>query len=427
MAAKIQLSSKKITPFGGIEFLSELFKKHQISQKIDNQLGMRNDNAKYSFGQLFMDQTFTHFCGGSRMEDTIKLKDNGVSAISEASPDTLARAMQELAVPDTIYTSKHGIEHSFNYNDKLNNLLVNMASNTGMISKNEKYILDYDNSVLETSKNDAKPSYKGGRGYQPGVAYIDKLPVFVCNRNGNSNATYRQLETLENCFNLLANHEVAIDRFRADSASCQVGVINYLENAGIKFFIRYKNSDAEVEYQSHNVKQWEEVHLKRMSFEVGEVPIFSPFENTKECRLIITRIKRKDGTQNLFSKDSYSYHGIISNDEQMSAKEIALFYNQRGTSEKNFDILKNDFNWKYLPFSSMSCNTVYMILTSLNMILFEWAKKILSVEFNWVEKKMRLKRFIFNFITVAGQWIKRGRQKILKLFTPRQYRSIWQT
>ena len=33
-------------------------------------------------------------------------------------------------------------------------------------------------------------------------------------------------------------------------------------------------------------------------------------------------------------------------------KDIIVFYNARGESEKNFDIQNNDFRWAHLPFPS---------------------------------------------------------------------------
>ncbi len=35
-------------------------------------------------------------------------------------------------------------------------------------------------------------------------------------------------------------------------------------------------------------------------------------------------------------------------------KDIITFYNERGASEKNFDIQNNDFRWSHLPFSFMA-------------------------------------------------------------------------
>ena len=53
-------------------------------------------------------------------------------------------------------------------------------------------------------------------------------------------------------------------------------------------------------------------------------------------------------------------------------KDIITFYNERGASEKNFDIQNNDFGWSHLPFSFMAENMVFMMVTAMlkNLYLY---------------------------------------------------------
>lgn len=74
----------------------------------------------------------------------------------------------------------------------------------------------------------------------------------------------------------------------------------------------------------------------------------------KKRRIIVYAKKRQDGQLSLFTGEAYDYFAIITNDEELNMREVVEKYNQRGTIEKNFDILKNDFNWRYLPFSEMN-------------------------------------------------------------------------
>ena len=48
-------------------------------------------------------------------------------------------------------------------------------------------------------------------------------------------------------------------------------------------------------------------------------------------------------------------------------------YNERGASEKNFDIQNNDFEWSHLPFSFMAENMVFMMVTAMlkNFYLYQ--------------------------------------------------------
>ncbi|WP_315518946.1 hypothetical protein [Hoylesella nanceiensis] len=53
-------------------------------------------------------------------------------------------------------------------------------------------------------------------------------------------------------------------------------------------------------------------------------------------------------------------HGL----KELTDKNIITFYNERGASEKNFDIQNNGFGWSHLPFSFMAENNVTSIYKS---------------------------------------------------------------
>jgi len=53
---------------------------------------------------------------------------------------------------------------------------------------------------------------------------------------------------------------------------------------------------------------------------------------------------------------------------------VTEFYNNRGNSERNFDILNNDFNCNRLPFSFLNANIVYLFAAAISFTLFEWLK-----------------------------------------------------
>ena len=52
--------------------------------------------------------------------------------------------------------------------------------------------------------------------------------------------------------------------------------------------------------------------------------------------------KKADEELDLFDGE-YTYRCILTNDGEMTDKEIILFYNERGTCERVFDQMNNDF------------------------------------------------------------------------------------
>jgi len=126
----------------------------------------------------------------------------------------------------------------------------------------------------------------------------------------------------------------------------------------------------------------------------------------------------------MYTQDSYKYHSILTNDNDSTEKEIIEYYNARGTSEKIFDEMNNDFGWKHLPFSFLNQNNSFMIITAMIKNFYNYIVSIIAEKFDDINPTTRLKRFVFRFITVAGKWVYQGRQWILKLYTNRPYYQL---
>ena len=103
------------------------------------------------------------------------------------------------------------------------------------------------------------------------------------------------------------------------------------------------------------------------------------------------------------------------------SKEIITFYNERGASEKNFDIQNNDFGWSHLPFSFMAENMVFMMVTA--MLKNFYLVRHISEKVKPLKKTSRLKAFILHFVSVPAKWVRTGRQNVLNLYTNKTYYS----
>lgn len=133
--------------------------------------------------------------------------------------------------------------------------------------------------------------------------------------------------------------------------------------------------------------------------------------SNEKYRLVALRMDRKrEGLKNgRYGKTPktwiyggvYAYKMIITNDWTSSVEELFKFYNQRGTSEKNFDALKNDFGWKLPPFCKMNENTVFLCLSALTNNIYHALVKAFSKKIKQVKTSFRLREFIFIFMSVA--------------------------
>ena len=110
-------------------------------------------------------------------------------------------------------------------------------------------------------------------------------------------------------------------------------------------------------------------------------------------------------------------HGL----KELTEKDIITFYNERGASEKNFDIQNNDFGWSHLPFSFMAENMVFMMVTAMLKNFYLYLVRHISDKVKPLKKTSRLKAFILHFVSVPAKWVRTGRQNVLNLYTNKTY------
>ena len=118
-----------------------------------------------------------------------------------------------------------------------------------------------------------------------------------------------------------------------------------------------------------------------------------------------------------------TYRCILTNNRTSIEKGIITFYNERGASEKNFDIQNNDFGWSHLPFSFMAENMVFMMVTAMLKNFYHYLIRNISEKVKPLKKTSRLKAFILHFVSVPAKWVRTGRQNVLNLYTNKTYYS----
>ena len=420
---KITHSSKNITPFGGLNFIYQAMNRMGLDKLIDNQIGFRSVVAQYSYSNIVYSLFGNTLTQGSFIADLEVLKEKYSKQVFKKipSPDTVEYVCQELKRPNIVKKTDEGVIHQFNYNNKMNETLVVLAVETNQLNTERKeYTLDYDNVIIENDKQDAQYTYKHSKGYQPGIAFIGRIPVHIENRNGNTPARYEQKETLQRCFDNLAKHHIKIKNFRADAASYQKEVIDLAEKNVQCFYIRMMDFEDIREYCGQ-INNWLTAEINYENKEVASI-LYEPFNGDRQYRIVVTRKKRKDGQIDIFSGSAYTYQGIITNNYEATEKEVIVFYNQRGDAENSNRYMLNDFNLHHLPFPDLSTNTVYMYLMAMCATLFEWVKTILvKNKTKAITLTMRVKAVCFHYITIATTFITHARKKILKVFSAQEY------
>lgn len=417
---KVAIKSDKIMPYGGIFAVINEFS--PIERLIDSELGLRVRYGGYQYGEIVRTMVCNYICGGERMED-IKIFQPGIEympGMKLCSPDTCLRAIEELTENNVTYKADSGKAYDFNVLESLNSLMVKAAKQQNLLRENYGYIYDFDHKFIGAEKYDAKFSYKGERGYMPGVSVLtdpdtgDDAIIGVENRDGNTNVKFHQADTLRRTFERLKENNLKIAKVRCDCGSYSRDIIEVISENCEQFYIRANMYEALRETLRRRTN-WRKVDIDGQETEVLSLP-FSSIEEIKHCRLVVQRTKKD--TPDLFD-GQYVYRAILTNDWDAEDEEIISFYNQRGAKEKIFDQMDNDFGWNYLPKSFMNQNAVFLVLTSIIRNFYCGLLRGERIKAFALDRRSRLKTFITKFLAVPAKWVKRSREHVLNLYTDR--------
>jgi hypothetical protein len=421
------LNSQPVSSFGGINFVLDTFDKLRLGKFLTGHLPELPTQSKYSWRDILYSYWSVFFCGGDCAEDlTINLKSafDSHPTLNLPSPDRVLERIKSLSKPSQELKAPRGKAiHQFSTNTELNKVNLKLLKKLSLI-KRQGNVLDYDNTFLFNNKADAANTYKKRYGYCPGVGIIGNNVVYVENRNGNSNPETLQKETLERMFKVLKTNKIKIGAFRADAASYMLSTIATIESHAEKFYVRARVSDTFAELLDE-VEEWSETKVGDRTLYRASIS-FTPFTKIakrtdqehllKEYRLVITKEPREDGQVNMFTGEAFDYRSILTNDYEMSDNEVVFFYNQRGTVEREFDILKNDFGWNNMPFSKLEQNTVFLVVTAMCRNLYSYIINKFSKKYQYLKPSDRIKKFIFRFICIPAKWIMTGRTYKLRLY-----------
>lgn len=427
------IESTQINAFGGINFVLEELNQQGIGDLLNENLPSLPAQSTYSWKDNFYALLSIFFCGGSYIEDIhthLRPHIGENPYCNFPSSDTILRRMKSLASKDTFCRTKRGtVDHHYCVNDRLALLNIKLLKSLGTFNQRE-LTLDYDNTILFNEKDDSVLTYKKERGYQPGVCTINVNQIlYLENRNGNSEAKSFQDVTLKRMFKHLSTCGInKPDNFRADSASYQYDVIQLLSKEVKHFYISVRKSYVSGYFSK--IVNWEQTtDGNGDQIEIGELK-YRPFkkyykasQTPNEYRLVVKRKLRKDRQVDLITETEHNYTAIVTNDTEKSAIEAMRFYNKRGAMEKQFDVVKNDFGWNHMPFSSLADNTVFLYLTAMCKNIYQLIIKNFSKRFSGLEANFRIRRFIFKFIILPCKWIKRSRKLQLRVYGKIAYKT----
>lgn len=460
---KAKRSDIKISPHGGAVPILKKIKEFGIPQVIRSVLGVRKKQSRYGYEDVFIAWILTALCGGTRLDHVTKLKKklNIIPGLKIPSHDTLGRVMKKLSgevkTTRSISRDLHAKISHTDYDDnlKMNQMLIKATKRIGILKENHSYTLDIDATFLSTKCRGAKRrlddegKLTGTKiGFSPMVCLIGDLPVYISLRNGNSSAKFRLCECLDDCLTLLDESKIKIGRLISDAAGYNTKAMAMLDNRGIKFNMRfpYAGSLKQFNKDLKNFKNWRATTIETANFiwqcEVADFSHtmfrhYADKEEAKTYRIVVARIPTASTLKSINKEEyqqkesnnkklralaakkvlkefnpgypdtnwkeinGYQYKFYITNDFKRSSEEIILEYNKRGNAERKFSFMKNDFGWKFPPFSNMNENTVFLIAASLANNIFRGIVTLFKKHIPQLRLNSRLPDFKYVFIDVA--------------------------
>lgn len=424
---QVRVKPSQFQSFGGINFLDSDYQKFGFEPLISKYLGRRSRLAVYSYSDIIKNLFYLHASGGDILDDINGLRQQLEyhPELAICSPDTVEYASQELRQPNQLISSKEAT-HTLNKHDGFNRLLPALCKKGRLLNTKEKYTLDYDGHIIENTKRDNAKTYKHTDGYYPVICSINKFPVYMENRKGNTPESYRQLEIIRQTFNRCEELNITIDHFRADACCYEKATVEYLESCPnkVSYYIRAE-MNAGLRMALEDETDWKPVMLNYKNVEVCTID-YPAFGGKKTYRIAAYRAKAT-GQLTIYQQGGYDYHAVITNDQQQPL-DIITFYNHRGCEgEHHFKELDYDFGWNKLPFDTMEMNTIYLYMTIAAFLLFNIFKYDYATKLDFVTTHMRLKSFTFHFVNLVAKWIKSGRRWILNIYTLKDYSRLWTT
>ncbi|MBK8870730.1 MAG: IS1380 family transposase [Elusimicrobia bacterium] len=275
-------------------------------------------------------------------------------------------------------------------------------------------VVDVDSFFVESQKSDAVMNYEGKTGYNPvAVTCAElKMPMAGLFRPGNASAMANVAGLLERVLEAVKGIGV---RVRSDSAGFQADVVRVLRAKGARFTITARKDAAVLEtirgIKPECWRKYEGGAWENRETEIAQTVHAFGAEDLAAHRMIVIRWKKTN--PELFDKEPYEYHAVITNMDDWSGEMVLQFHRTRQDGSENVNKeLKGGIGLSKLPCRAMKANAAYFQVALLAYTVFA-ATKHLALPKSWGSLTIETVRS--RLIRLAGVVAKRARYVWLKI------------
>ena len=399
---KIERTDELITPRSGLAMFAEVIRALKIEGKVAEHFPAPGSNRGFE-AWAYVEPLLLMIEGGGRH----------IEALREIRDDETLRRLIGLHRMPSLSTygdwlvrlgRRGGVQAMRTVNEETAGTIT---SRLGI----REYTLDVDATVIESWKEEAKPTYKEVPGYQPILRFLAETGVCLSHefREGNVAAHSRALAFVKRCVRFCPK----IKYLRSDSAFYQADVINWCQANGIGYTIT-ADQDVAVKEFIRTVRDWQPLldeEGKTTGREVGTA-IHTMGKTQEPFRLVVQRWQAAQ--RSLFESHGYSYYVIAANRDELTPTEVVRFHNLRGQAENLIKELKIGFGMEQMTSGDFRANALWFSIGVLASILSQ-AQKLLFLDPSWKTKTIATVRW--QLIETAGRLVRHGRRMILYLVT----------
>ena len=401
---KVEKSKRVVTTsFAGLPLLTELAHHVGLVSDLDSIPYLWQRAGTYATSDYLMGLALTLAAGGDGLEDTrVLAADPGLRQLvlpGMPKPNSLGEFLRRFSQRSLFRLGEVVTQHAVR-----------------QIQPGQTVTVDFDSSVIESGKEDAKQTYKGFSGYNPLLAWVDELDLFLAGvfREGNASPQSHLPSLLRYCHHRLPAG--ARMRFRSDSAGYRMDVVAYCDRHAIDFAIRADLDPAVVGViETIPDKAWQLVVRGNDTFLLAEtVHVAGTPKNDRYLQLPAFRLVviRRTGQLDLFKKPVEFYPILTNLPESWSAEQVVDFYNGRGRMEKAIGEAKNGFALHWLPCGDLFANAAYFQTA---LLAYNLARTFKRVALPQAWQAFAIKKLRFRLLCHAGVIVRHAHRVVLRL------------